>query len=278
MIAPYSCRLHSDCQLLPDRVRARRAIHLVAGGIVRRAGNAARDSRSGNDGLTIFAAMKLANTSFIHTSLNQRIVTRSPNHMCDGLVRDDAGAIEHLVLRRGFVEQQPGGVVENRARVLHAAELKRRDQHEVELAERIRDAPCSLRASRARSHAGRRSRRGCARPSPRRSRDGTCGTSRPLRVGRFDLEFAGGEREEVGRQWLRLGEHASRVRRLLPCSRDGFGSVRHRLPVVRHIQRQACTAPSDRAGRSRETRAARGPARTACRGSRRCGSAPRHQP
>ena len=26
--------------------------------------------------------MKLANTSFIHTSLNQRIVTRSPNHMC----------------------------------------------------------------------------------------------------------------------------------------------------------------------------------------------------
>ena len=27
--------------------------------------------------------MKLANTSFIHTSVNQRIVTRSPNHMCD---------------------------------------------------------------------------------------------------------------------------------------------------------------------------------------------------
>ena len=37
---------------------------------------------SGNDGLTIFAAMKLANTSFIQTSLNHRIVTRSPNHMC----------------------------------------------------------------------------------------------------------------------------------------------------------------------------------------------------
>ena len=26
--------------------------------------------------------MKLANTSFIQTSSNQRIVTRSPNHMC----------------------------------------------------------------------------------------------------------------------------------------------------------------------------------------------------
>ena len=36
----------------------------------------------GNDGLTIFAAMKFAKTSFIHTSLNHRIVTRSPNHMC----------------------------------------------------------------------------------------------------------------------------------------------------------------------------------------------------
>ena len=48
-----------------------------------RAGTAARDSRSGNDGFTIFAAMKFANTSFIHTSSNQRIVTRSPNHMWD---------------------------------------------------------------------------------------------------------------------------------------------------------------------------------------------------
>ena len=37
---------------------------------------------AGNDGLTIFAAMKFANTSFIHTSVNHRIVTRSPNHMC----------------------------------------------------------------------------------------------------------------------------------------------------------------------------------------------------
>ena len=32
--------------------------------------------------LTIFAAMKLANTSFIQTSSNHFIVTRSPNHMC----------------------------------------------------------------------------------------------------------------------------------------------------------------------------------------------------
>ena len=88
--------------------------------------------------------MKLANTSFIQTSLNQRIVTRSPNHMCDGLVGDDAGAIELLVLRCGFVEQQRRGVVEDRASVLHPAELKRRDQHDVELAERVRDGGVPL--------------------------------------------------------------------------------------------------------------------------------------
>ena len=84
--------------------------------------------------------MKLANTSFIQTSSNHRIVTRSPNHMCDGLVRDDAGAVEQLVLRGRLVEQQRGRVVEDRAGVLHAAELERRDQHEIELAERVRDA------------------------------------------------------------------------------------------------------------------------------------------
>ncbi len=36
---------------------------------------------SGNDGPTIRAAMKLAKTSFIQTSSNQRMVTRSPNHI-----------------------------------------------------------------------------------------------------------------------------------------------------------------------------------------------------
>ncbi len=40
-------------------------------------------STSGKDGFTIFPAMKLANTSFIQTSSNQFMVTRSPNHMCD---------------------------------------------------------------------------------------------------------------------------------------------------------------------------------------------------
>ena len=37
---------------------------------------------AGNDGFTIFAAKKFAYTSFVHTSSNHRIVTRSPNHMC----------------------------------------------------------------------------------------------------------------------------------------------------------------------------------------------------
>ena len=38
-------------------------------------------STSGKEGCTIFAAMKLAKTSFIQTSSNQFMVTRSPNHM-----------------------------------------------------------------------------------------------------------------------------------------------------------------------------------------------------
>ena len=37
---------------------------------------------SGNAGWTILAARKFANTSLVHTSSNQSIVTRLPNHMC----------------------------------------------------------------------------------------------------------------------------------------------------------------------------------------------------
>ena len=60
------------------------------------------------------------------------------------LVRDDAGAIELLRLRRRLVEQQRRRVVEDRAWMLHAAELERRNQHDVELAERIGDPGVAL--------------------------------------------------------------------------------------------------------------------------------------
>ncbi len=59
-------------------------------------------------------------------------------HVCR-FVRDQAGTTEFLVLRGRWVEQQAGGVVENRAGVLHAAKLERRDEHKIELAPRVRN-------------------------------------------------------------------------------------------------------------------------------------------
>ena len=118
-----------------------------------------------------------------------------------GLVRNQAGAAEQLVLRRRLVEQQAAGVVEDRAGMLHAAELERRNQHEVELAERIGDARCSPRARRAPAHADRRSPRGSWPPWRRRSRDGasgTCGRSRSA-VSTLNLPAANANRYvEIG--------------------------------------------------------------------------------
>ena len=92
---------------------------------------------SGNDGLTIFAAMKFANTSFSHTSSNHFIVTRSPNHMCavSCAIRFARRSCSFCVAV--LSSNRARRVVENGAGVLHAAELKRRQQHEVELLERI---------------------------------------------------------------------------------------------------------------------------------------------
>ncbi len=93
-----------------------------------------------------------------------------------GFVRDQAGASELLVLGRRLIEQQARGVVEDRAGVLHAAELKRRDEKEIELAEGIRDGRVAFEPGERATRGDRKSRRGCARPWRRRSRGGTCGT------------------------------------------------------------------------------------------------------
>src|SRR2546426_8338092 len=44
------------------------------------------------------------------------------------------------MLHGGLVEQESGGVVENRSRMFHAAELQRRREEKIEFAERIQDA------------------------------------------------------------------------------------------------------------------------------------------
>src|SRR5438034_3439481 len=99
---------------------------------------------AGNDGFTIFAAMKFANTSFIHTSLNHRMVTRSPNHMCAVSCEMTLARLSRSFWRGRRIEQQAARVVEDRARMLHAAELKGRHEQEVELAERIGNARVPL--------------------------------------------------------------------------------------------------------------------------------------
>ena len=143
MIAPY--RLPASfrfAELLPNRMRARGAIDAVRRRIVRQQKPQfvihLRERRIHD------LAGHEVGEDFLHPDVVE------PPHRHEiaephvrGLVRDRAGAAEHLVLGRRFVEQHPDGVVEDRARVLHAAELKRRNQHEVELAERVRNAVCS---------------------------------------------------------------------------------------------------------------------------------------
>ena len=60
--------------------------------------------------------------------------------------------------------------------------------------------------------------------------------ARPLALGRLDREPAGGEREQIGRQRLRLGEREREPARRLASRR--FGAVGDRLPSRRHVERQ----------------------------------------
>ena len=128
-----------------------------------------------------------------------------------------------------LVEQQAGRVVEDRARMLHPAELERRNQDEVELAERIRNRRVVLEPrERARVQVEDR-RRGCARPSRRRSRDGTCGRCRPSRSPVSTAELAGREREEIRRDRLRLVEDEAELVAARSC-------VPSRLPFDTAVQ------------------------------------------
>ena len=154
-----------------------------------------------------------------------------------GLVRDDAGATELLVLRGRRVEQQARRVVEDGAGVLHAAELERRHEQEVELARRDTGCRCSARARRAPTRADRRSRRGCARPWRRRSRGGASGT-----CGRRARRF----RPRSGRRQTRRDRSAAarfpRTRawtRPSASRRADLGAVGDRLPAGGHVEAEA---------------------------------------
>jgi hypothetical protein len=59
--------------------------------------------------------------------------------MCEVSCAITLARFEHLVLRGRFVEEQARRVVEDGAGVLHAAEGERRNRHDVELPESVRD-------------------------------------------------------------------------------------------------------------------------------------------
>ncbi len=160
-----------------------------------------------------------------------------------GLVRDHRGAAEQLVLRRRFVEHQPRRVVEDLAGVLHAAELERGDRDEVELAERVRDRRVALEELE-RAGVQIEDRVAIARHLGRvgfamEHAEGAAVAFRGL-----DLEVAGDERDEIGRQRLGLRERHYTVGRhpapgcLTSAAPRQLGAIRRRLPFRRMLERQ----------------------------------------
>ena len=127
-----------------------------------------------------------------------------------GLVGDHAGTSQHLILCRGFLEHQAVRVVEDRARMFHAAKLEGRQEQEIELSEWIGDAGVALHPlNRRRMQVEDRlaiprdlRRVGLAVQHPKR-------TALALRP--FHVELSGGEGEQVGRDRLGLGELQSRT-------------------------------------------------------------------
>ena len=176
MIGPYSepasLRFASCCRIGFD---AAGPVYIVGGGVV-----GEQESQVVVD-LGKARVHDLRGHEVGHHLLHPDIIKPAHGHQVAephvrGLVGDHAGAPEQLVLRRRVVEHQAGGVVEDGARVLHAAELEGGDQHEIEFAPGIRDRRCNPPARRGRARGGRRSHRGCAPPSRRRSPGETCGT------------------------------------------------------------------------------------------------------
>ena len=160
--------------------------------------------------------------------------------MCDGFVRDQVRAREELVLRRRLVEKERRRVVINRAGVLHAAELKRRQQHEVELVERILAIRVGFeplerllmeiedRLAVCRNFGGV----GFAVVEVK------CAA---VAFAALDGELAGGEAKQVGRKRRRLAEpHGRRGRRM---SRGRFRAHSRAPPMPPELRASATAMP-----------------------------------
>jgi hypothetical protein len=151
------------------------------------------------------------------------------------LVGDHAGAAELLILRRRLVEHQAVGVVEDRARVLHAAELEGGHEQKIELAEWIWNARVALEPLKRRRVqvedrlAVARDFRGVGFAMQHAERAAV-----PLRP--FHAELPRGKREQVGRDRLGLGK-AKPGPSVFGDPRALF-AVGQRLPAIRHVERQ----------------------------------------
>ena len=214
--------------------------------------------------------MKLAKTSFIHTSLNQRIVTRSPNHMCAVSCAITLARSEQLVLRRA-------------TRRASARRRCRRSR---------RRAPCrrtgttgSARNRTCRTGTGWRcSRSSQASAAACRSKIASrlratfaASVSRwnmrnvaAVALGGLDLKSPAANANRYVGSGSRLGKANARAA-VAVSTRSRLGAVRQRFPSGRHVERQRPARLQIRLIEAGKRHVARAPARRACRGSRRCG-------
>ena len=154
-------------------------------------------------------------------------------------MRDHVGACEKFVLRRRLVEQQGFGFVGDVARVFRGARLERRDQHEVELAEGIRDAGITFQRLEGlrvqiEQHVAVAPQLG----SIVLAMEHAHGAARTRR--RLDLHVADHPRHHVGGQRLgRVKADPDPIPGRVPVL---LGAVGHRLPLRRVFQRDGPSA------------------------------------
>ena len=195
----------------------------VSSAAVRSRPNESQTCQSGFIASTHTLAMNVAKASFNHRPFHQRIVTRSPNHMCAISWATTFAITMLLCLRRGGrIDEEEGFAERDEAEVLHRAGGEVGEADEVELVGGIRDREVLGEELLAEGAAllGERSEgslAGLVHDAQRHAADVD-------RVG--DLELADDEGHEVRREEHRVGEPhpaaavADRLVRDLPwCSR-----------------------------------------------------------
>jgi hypothetical protein len=190
--------------------------------------------RPGNDGFTIFCRHEIGE-DFLHPHVVEPAHgDEVPEPHVRGLVRDHAGTSEFLVLRRGLVKQEPGGVVEDGAGVLHPPELKRRDKQEIELSEGIADRGVLLEPF---ERGGMQVENRVAVSRHLRRIRLAVKHSEPSSVagGGFDLITPRGKCEQIGRQ--RIGFRKPNRRAATGSRSLEFRRVGERFPAGRNVER-----------------------------------------